>query len=94
MRERPLYIAAYDIRSPKRLRRALRLLKGHAAGRQKSVFELFLDPLEKRELMAAMADILDPDEDRFFLLRLRGRRHIHTLGIAVEPVDADYFYIG
>ena len=94
MRYRTLYIAAYDIRDPKRLRQALHILKEYASGRQKSVFEVFLDETEKKELMGRVADIVDTEEDRFFLLKLSGQRHIHTLGIAVTPVDQDYFYIG
>jgi len=94
MSERLLYIAAYDIRSPRRLRRALTLLKEHASGRQKSVFEVYLDDAEKHRLLSKMADILEPGEDRFFLLRLAGHRRIHTLGRAVLPLDNRYLYIG
>lgn len=94
MTTRVLFIAAYDIRCPRRLRRALLVLKGYASGRQKSVFEVYLNKAEKHQLMNEVASILDPEDDRFFLLRLSGRKHIHTLGIAVAPVDNDYFYVG
>ncbi len=91
---RKLYIAAYDIRCPKRLRRALYILKGYASGRQKSVFEVFVSPQEKSTLLEEVTDVLDTQEDRFFLLQLSGRRHIHTLGIGVTPVLSDYIYLG
>lgn len=94
MKDRILYIAAYDIRCPRRLRRALYILKGYASGRQKSVFEVFLSKLEKEQLMDEVAAVLETEEDRFFLLRLSGRKHIYTLGIAVQPLDNEYFYIG
>lgn len=94
MKDRVLYIAAYDISCPKRLRRALYILKGYASGRQKSVFEVYLNKLEKGQLMEKVASVLEPEDDRFFLLKLSGRKHIHTLGIAVQPVDNEYFYIG
>ena len=94
MKDRVLYIAAYDICCPKRLRRALYILKSYASGRQKSVFEVYLSKLEKSRLMDEVAAVLEPEEDRFFLLRLSGRKHIHTLGIAVPPIDNEYFYIG
>ncbi len=42
MSTRKLYIAAYDISNPRRLRQALKILKGYACGRQKSVFECYL----------------------------------------------------
>ena len=91
---RKLYVAAYDIRCAKRLRRALAILKGYASGRQKSVFEVFVDPEEKSALLQQIAEVIDLQEDRFFLLQLSRRRHIHTLGIAVSPSDADYIYLG
>ncbi len=94
MKDRVLYIAAYDISCPKRLRRALHILKSYASGRQKSVFEVYLDKQEKGQLMNEVDSILDTDDDRFFLLKLSGRKHIHTLGIAVQPIDNEYFYIG
>ncbi len=94
MSQRDLYIAAYDIADPGRLRDALWLLKQHAAGRQKSVFECFLTPAERRDLLAEVAAIIDPAEDRFMLLPLAGTDGICTLGIAVPPADPDFFYVG
>ena len=91
---RKLYIAAYDISCPKRLRRALFILKGYASGRQKSVFEVYVDAQEKSELLSEVADVLHDEEDRFFLLQLSGRKHIYTLGIGVTPVLSDYIYLG
>lgn len=93
MNQRILYIAAYDIRSPKRLRRALYLLKEQASGRQKSVFELFLTQQEKTQLLEDIADVLQADEDRFFLMRLSGQRPLLTAGIAVRPLNQDYICI-
>jgi CRISPR-associated protein Cas2 len=94
MTQRTLYIAAYDISDPRRLREALKLLKGYASGRQKSVFECFLTPGEKRDLLAGVRAILDGDEDRFVLLRLDPRGKVRTLGKAVKPVDPPWFYVG
>lgn len=48
MSNRDLYIAAYDISSARRLRAALKLVKGHATGGQKSAYECFLTPAERR----------------------------------------------
>lgn len=90
---RTLYIAAYDIRSPQRLRRALYVLKGHASGRQKSVFEVYLSDAEKRVLMDEIGEIIHPEEDRFFLLKLSGHQPILNYGIAIQPLDQDYFCI-
>ncbi len=39
---RTLYLVAYDVRRPSRLRKALRVLKDYASGGQKSAFECYL----------------------------------------------------
>ena len=94
MAERDLYLAAYDVASPSRLAAALALVRGYATGGQKSVHEVFLTPAERRELVHAMALLLDEDEDRFFLLRLDPRARTYALGLAAKPIDPDYFYVG
>jgi CRISPR-associated protein Cas2 len=94
MPQRQLHLAAYDVAQPSRLRRALNVLRGYATGGQKSVFECFLTDGEKRELIDAMADVIDAEEDRFFVMRLDPRSKVQTLGVAVRPVDPRFFYIG
>ncbi len=94
MTDRVLHIAAYDISSSVRLREALKILKEYASGRQKSVFECFLTPTERQELLRRMHDLLDPDEDRFLILRLDPRGKIRTRGKAVKPQDPPWFYVG
>lgn len=94
MSRRTLYIAAYDISSPVRLREGLRVLKDYATGRQKSVFECFLSPAEKHTLLSRMGAVIDRAEDRFFLLRLDPRSGVRALGKAVKPEDGDWFYVG
>ena len=94
MKNRQLYLAAYDISCNRRLRKALYLLRGYASGGQKSVFECFLTPAEKLQLLEAIGLVIDPVEDRFILLRLAGAKHIRTLGKAVLPQDGSFFYVG
>ena len=94
MPKRTLYLAAYDISSPERLRMALYALKAYACGGQKSVFECFLTARERRALLAEVAGIIDIAEDRFLLLPLSRAGRVETLGIAVKPEDQDYFYVG
>ena len=94
MTYRVLYIAAYDVSDDGRLRDALKVLKGYASGRQKSVFECFLTPAERRDLVQQMQGVLDATDDRFVLLRLDPRGKIRTLGKAVEPTDPPWFYVG
>lgn len=93
MKNRQLFIAAYDIRDNKRLRTALRVLRGYASGGQKSVFECFLTPAEKRCLLDEIAQVIAA-EDRFFLLRLDARSRVVTLGKAVPPQDGAFYYVG
>ncbi len=94
MSKRILYIAAYDIADPCRLRHALVALKRYATGGQKSVFECFLTDAERAALLREIAAIIDFDEDRFMLLRLATRGATQVLGRAVMPADPDYFYVG
>lgn len=88
-----LYLAAYDVSDPKRLQRALHVLRDYATGGQKSVFECFLNEAEKQALLKGVAAVLDLDEDRFFVVRLDPRSKVQILGIAVRPADPSYFYI-
>jgi CRISPR-associated protein Cas2 len=94
MKERDLYLAAYDVCDPRRLRAALDLVKGHATGGQKSAYECFLTDGEKARLLQDMAQVLDEDEDSFLLLRLDPRSRVLTLGVAVAPEDPPFFYCG
>jgi CRISPR-associated protein Cas2 len=94
MSTRQLYLAAYDISSNKRLRKALYVLRGYASGGQKSVFECFLTPAEKAQLLEAIAEVIDPKEDRFILLNLIGVSYTHILGKAVLPQDGSFYYVG
>jgi CRISPR-associated protein Cas2 len=94
MTQRQLYLAAYDISCNRRLRKALYVLRSFASGGQKSVFECFLTPSEKTQLLEEISLVIDPVEDRFILLRLAGAKHIRTLGKAVLPQDGSFFYVG
>lgn len=91
---RLLYLVAYDVRSPSRLRRMLHLLKEYASGGQKSAFECYLSVTEQKELMARVKQTMDTEEDAFLVIRLTDRDAVATLGIAVKPVDQLYTYLG
>jgi CRISPR-associated protein Cas2 len=94
MSERDLYIAAYDISSARRLRAALKLVKEYATGGQKSAYECFLTPAERRDLLRELRAVIEPIEDRVLLIRLDPRSRVHTLGIAEAPQDPPFFYCG
>ena len=94
MTSRDLYIAAYDISCPRRLRKALRVLRDFSTGGQKSVFECFLTKVEKNELLDAVRGVIDATEDRFFVVKVEPRSRVHVLGIAVAPSDPPFYYLG
>lgn len=91
---RHLFIVGYDIASSKRRRRALKLVKGNAIGGQKSLYECRFTAGELQLAMHAMRRLLDPATDRAIFVRLDPRATIHTLGVAVEPADGEFFYQG
>lgn len=94
MSQRQLYLAAYDVKSPRRLVAALKLVRTYATGGQKSVHELYLSVLERSHLVQDMSVLLDGEFDQFLLLRLDPRSRILTLGLGQPPSDPDYFYVG
>ena len=94
MTDRNLFLAAYDVADPRRLKRALDLVKGFATGGQKSAYEGFVSAGEHRELLHDMGTVLDAAEDSFHLLRLDPRARVIVLGRAVAPVDPPFFLHG
>ena len=93
MINRSLYLAAYDVASPARLRSALALVKAFSTGGQKSVHECFLTAAERTNLMRDMACALNEADDSFLLLRLDPRARVQTLGRGIVPMDSPYFYV-
>jgi CRISPR-associated protein Cas2 len=93
METRSLYLAAYDVADPRRLKRALDLVKGYSTGGQKSVHECFLTAGERGKLIRDVARVLVEADDSFLLLRLDPRARVLTLGKAIEPLDAPYFHV-
>lgn len=90
---RDLYLAAYDVACPRRLRAALDLVRGYATGGQYSVHECWLTPAERAQLIVDAAAILDASEDRLLLLRLDPRGAAITLGVGQAPEDPSCFYV-
>jgi len=90
----PLYIVAYDICEPARLRKVHRAVKAYATGGQKSAYECFLASSEKRDLLAELEGLIESDEDRIALLRVEERAQPMLLGIATPAVDPEFYYLG
>lgn len=91
---RHLFLIGYDITSARRRRQALKAVKGHAIGGQKSLYECWLTAGELQQAMAALRRLIDPADDRVVFLRLEPRAAMHTLGVAVKPHDGEFFYQG
>lgn len=91
---RHLFLIGYDIPCNRRRRQALKVVKGHAVGGQKSLYECWLTAGELQQAMGALRELIDPDTDRVMLLRLDPRATVHTLGVAVAPQDGEFFYAG
>ena len=91
---RPLYIVAYDIRDPGRLRRVHHVVKGYSTGGQKSVHECFLSEGELSALRRDLWGVMDSQEDSLVILRLDPRMGVHVLGRGVKPRDEPFFYFG
>ena len=92
--ERTLYLIAYDITNDRRLNRVRQFLKGYSTGGQKSVYECFLTDGELRYVKRKLERLIDDEDDRVHIFTMDGRSRTHALGIAVQPGDPEYFYIG
>lgn len=92
--DRTLYLIAYDIREDKRLNSVRYFLKGYSTGGQKSVYECFLTDGEIKFVMSRIRMLILEIEDRVHIFRMDGRSRTHAIGIAVQPKDPEYFYIG
>ncbi|MEW6108112.1 MAG: CRISPR-associated endonuclease Cas2 [Nitrospirota bacterium] len=91
---RTLYIVAYDITGEKRLNRVRFFLKGYSTGGQKSAYECFLTDGELSHVRENLRRMIVEEEDRVHIFQMDGRSRTHVLGIAVQPKDPDYFYVG
>jgi len=91
---RSLYVIAYDVTDPNRLTSIRQFLKGYSTGGQKSVFECFLTDAELRHVSQRLNILIDHDEDRLHIFRLDGRSRTHALGIALQPHDPAFLFVG
>lgn len=67
------YIVTYDIRDPKRLRLVYKTLRGFGEHWQYSVFHCLLSDASKVELVSALEDLINTNEDQVLLARLASR---------------------
>ena len=91
---RTLYLVAYDISHPRRLARALKIVRAYATGGQKSAHECWLLPGELAALKRNLEAVIDHAEDSVLFVRLDPRMKPRTLGIARPPADPAFFFVG
>jgi len=73
MSGRSLFLVAYDVRNPKRLRRIHKKLKGFGEAVQFSIFQCELTYKQKQVMIAEISDLIHHKEDRVLIVNM-GRR--------------------
>jgi CRISPR-associated protein Cas2 len=66
---RHLHLVSYDIRSPRRWRRAYRIIRGYGRRVQYSVFRVQATPIQIAQLRWKLSRVLTP-EDALLVIRL------------------------
>lgn len=83
-----LYVVAYDIRNPRRLRRVAKVCEDYGVRVEYSVFECDLPEELFREMWAELAAEIDPEEDALLAYRICSScvEKIESLGPVTRPV--------
>jgi CRISPR-associated protein Cas2 len=87
---RHLYLVAYDVSDPGRLRRTLKLVKAYRAAGQKSVAECLLSPGEYEGLSRDLSRTIDHGADRLHMFRLDPRMKPKLFGVASHHGDRPF----
>jgi CRISPR-associated protein Cas2 len=90
------YVVSYDIMDQKRLCRVHRAMKGFGDPVHYSVFRCDLTPKGRVEMVAALTDLLKPDEDRVMIIDLGpkdGKVEERIEFIGVHPDEKEQKYI-
>ena len=90
MSGRNLYLVAYDIRNPKRLRNIHKALLGFGDPLQFSVFQCALTAAERQGMITAVTEIIHQKEDRVLIVDMgpqegRGPGTMQVLGLQEVP---------
>ena len=85
-----LYVISYDISEPKRWRRAYKVMRGHGAWLQLSVFQCRLSRMRMLELEAELGKIINHHQDHVLLLDLGPAENVvprvRSIGKSFSPV--------
>lgn len=94
MTKRTLWLVAYDVHCPDRLREALNVVKAWSTGGQRSVHECWLAAGELAALRRELGGVIDPAQDSVLLITPDRSRGVRALGQAVRPRDPRFFFVG
>ena len=94
MSNRHLWLVAYDVREPDKLRNVLFQVKSWSTGGQRSVHECWLTAAELAALCGRLCDCIEPRCDSLLLVPTDRARATRTLGVGVKPRDEHFVYIG
>lgn len=90
MEKASIYIVAYDISDPKRLRKVFRLLQGYGEWIQLSVFQCRLNPVRRIRLETELNAEILKNEDHVLIFRLgtadRKMPGVTSLGKTFQPI--------
>lgn len=89
MSGRNVYLVAYDVADPARLRQVHKKMRGHGDPVQFSVFRCQLSPKERELLITGLCEIIVDDEDRVMIVDLgpvKGARD-GTVRFLGRPLD-------
>lgn len=80
-----VYLVAYDICEPKRLRNIAKVCEDYGIRVQYSVFECRLEEVQFQRLWGELLDVMDPSEDRLVAYKLdaKAARETVTAGTMV-----------
>jgi CRISPR-associated protein Cas2 len=81
MPSRNLVLAAYDVASPRRIKRALKHCTAFATGGQKSVHECWVTGAERSALAKGLGKICRADTDRWLIVDLGVNPRVIALGL-------------
>ena len=89
---RDLYLVAYDIADRRRLAQVLRYMKGWKVGGQKSFYECWLTPADRRAVLGELTALIEASTDRVHIFQLDPRMKPRLFGVA-QTFSAPLFTI-
>lgn len=92
MSERTVYIVAYDICDPKRLRAVYKTMRGFGEHWQYSVFRCELTRAQKVVMITQLSEIINDSEDQIMIAPLgpptgHNAQSIETLGVPLPRTE-------